>query len=71
MVIGIIAAFAAIFSAVICGLGGGFENLGWLWMLPVGWLGSFLGVILLAFLTVLVMCAFVDLEKEETEDNRF
>ena len=71
MVIGIIAAFAAIFSAVICGLGGGFENLGWLWMLPVGWLGSFLGVILLAFLTVLVMCAFVDREKEETEDNRF
>lgn len=71
MVIGIIAAFAAIFSAVICGLAGGFENLGWLWMLPVGWLGSFLGVILLAFLTVLVMCAFVDLEKEETEDNRF
>ena len=71
MVIGIIAAFAAIFSAVICGLAGGFERLGWLWMLPVGWLGSFLGVILLAFLTVLVMCAFVDLEKEETEDNRF
>ena len=71
MVIGIIAAFAAIFSAVICGLAGGFENIGWLWMLPVGWLGSFLGVILLAFLTVLVMCAFVDLEKEETEDNRF
>lgn len=71
MVIGIVAVAAAIFSAVICGSAGGFENLSWLWMLPVGWLGAFLGIIALVFLMVLVMCALVDLEKEETEDNRF
>ena len=69
MVLGAVAVIAAIISAVICGFAGGFGSLAWLWMLPVGWLGTFLGVLLLAFLMVLVMCAFVDIEKEETEDN--
>ena len=40
-------------------------------MLPVGWVGAFLCVLLLAFLMVLVMCACVDLEKEEKKDSRF
>ena len=71
MVIGMVAVIAAMISAVICICAGGFGSLAWLWMLPVGWLGAFLGVLVLAFLTVLVMCAFVDLEKEEKEDNRF
>ena len=71
MVLGIVAVFAAIVSAVICAATGGFGSLAWLWMLPVGWLCVFLGVILAVFLMVLVMCAFVDLEKEEHEDNAF
>ena len=71
MVIGIVAALAAIVSAVICACAGSFGSLAWLWVLPVGWLGSFLGIILLVFLLVLGMCAFVDLDKEQTRDNRF
>ena len=71
MVIGIVAAVAAILSAVICVCAGGFDGLAWLWMLPVGWVCVFLGVLVLAFLLVLVMCRFVDLEKEEKEDNKF
>ena len=71
MVIGIIAILSVIFSALLCAGTGGFDGLGWLWMLPAGWLGGFLGILLLAFLLVLVMCAFVDLEKEESKDNRF
>ena len=70
MVIGIIAALAAIISAAICAGTGSFAGLAWLWVLPVGWLGAFLGVVLLVFLLVLVMCAFVDPEKEQQEDNR-
>ena len=69
MVIGVVAVIAAL-AAVICGVAGGFAGLDWLWILPASWLGCFLGVILLVFLLVLVMCAFVDLEKEETKDNR-
>ena len=71
MVIGIVALFAAIVSVVISGCTGSFAGLDWLWMLPVCWLGSFLAVIALAFLMVLVMCALVDLDKEETKDNPF
>ena len=71
MVIGIVAVIAAILSTVICTVADGFQSLAWLWMLPLGWIGTFLGVILLMFLLVLVMCAFVDLEKEERKDNRF
>ena len=71
MVIGIVALFAAIVSVVISGCTGSFAGLDWLWMLPVCWLGSFLAVIVLAFLMVLVMCALVDLDKEETKDNPF
>ena len=71
MVIGIVAVLAAILSALICAGAEGFSGMAWLWMLPVGWLGVFLGVVVLVFLLVLVMCAFVDLEKEQKKDNRF
>ena len=71
MVFGIVAVIAAILSAVICVGTDAFQSLAWLWLLPVGWLGSFLGIVLLVFLMVLVMCAFVDLDKEEHKDNRF
>ena len=71
MVFGMIAVLAAILSAGICVGAEAFQSLTWLWLLPVGWLGSFLGIVLLVFLLVLLMCAFVDLEKEEQKDNRF
>ena len=71
MVIGVIAVIAAMVSALICVCAGGFGSLAWLWMLPVGWLGAFLGILLLAFGLVLIMCAFVDLNKEEEKDNSF
>ena len=71
MVIGIVAVLSAILSALVCMGADAFQSLAWLWMLPVGWLGCFLGIIALAFLLVLLMCAFVDLEKEERKDNRF
>ena len=71
MVIGIVAVLAIIFAALICIGADAFLSLSWLWLLPVSWLCAFLGIILLAFLVVLVMCACVDLDKEENEDNRF
>ena len=71
MVLGIVAALAAILSAVICVSADAFQSAQWLWLLPVGWLGSFLGILVAAFLLVLVMCAFVDLEKEQKKDNAF
>ena len=71
MVLGILAIFSAIVSAVICACAGGFGSLAWLWMLPAGWVGAFLGLLVLAFIVILIMSACVDLEKEEKKDNRF
>ena len=71
MVIGAITIIAAIISVVLCVSSGAFAGLAWLWMLPLGWLGVFLGILVLAFLLVLAMSAVVDLEKEEVKDNRF
>lgn len=69
MVIGIIAVLSVIVSAVICAVTGSFADLSWLWVLPLGWLGCFVGILLLVFLLVLVMCAFVDQDKEQRKDN--
>ena len=45
MVIGIVAVLSAILSALICVGAEAFQSLAWLWLLPVGWLGSFLGTL--------------------------
>lgn len=70
MVIGIIAVLAAIGSAVICAWMDSFAKVSWLWLFPVSWLGCFLGILLLAFAFILVLCAFVDLNKEQEKDNK-
>ena len=71
MVIGIVAVISAILSAMFCVCIDSFAKVSWLWLFPVGWLGCFLGIILLVFLMILAMCALVDIEKEETDDNPF
>lgn len=65
MVIGIVAAVSAIFSALICWG----TDANWLWALPAGFVGCFLGILVLGFLMVLIMCGFVDLNKEQQKDN--
>ena len=67
MVIGMIAALSAAISAFICWATHG----NWLWMLPVGFAGCFLGILLLCFLLLVVMSKFVDPEKEQQKDNPF
>lgn len=71
MVIGIVAALSAILSAAICVWVDSFAKVSWLWLFPLSWLGSFLGILLLAFLVIVAMTAFVDLEKEQKKDNIF
>ena len=69
MVMGMLSVLAAMVSAVICVVSGGFSDLRWLWQLPVCWLAIVLGVLLAAFVMVLIMCRFVDLNKEEEKDH--
>jgi len=55
----------------LCFALGGFTGAAWVWMLPVFFVGSLLGMAALLFALLLVMCAFVDLEKPQEKDNRF
>lgn len=70
MVFGTVAVLAAMLSAAVCVINQAFAGWDWLWMLPVVWLGGFLGLAVLLFLGVLVLCAFVDQDKVQEKDNR-
>lgn len=70
MVLGLIAGLSVLVSGGICLFTGAFENLGWLWLLPVGFLGSLFGIILLFALFVLLLNALVDTDKPQEKENR-
>lgn len=62
---------AALSAVGICAGTGGFATLNWLWILPVGFLGSFLVLAGAFFLVLWLSCAFVDLEKPQEKDSPF
>ena len=55
----------------ICAGTGGFAGLHWLWVLPLSFLGSVIGLAGLFFLTLWLSCLFVDVEKPQEKDNAF
>ena len=71
MLIGIVSVLSVIFSAVLCMQSGAFTDTGWLWLLPVGFVGSFLLLGLLYFLLLWFLCAIVDMKKPQEKDSRF
>ena len=71
MLLGIFAGLSACVAGGFCLFTGAFENLGWLWLLPVGFLGSFLAIVILYFLFLLLLCGFVDQEKPQEKDDPF
>ncbi len=62
---------ALLASAGICAGAGGFESLNWLWLLPVGFAASLVGLIFLFFLVLWISCLFVDMEKPQEKDNTY
>ena len=58
-------------SALLCVCSGSFDGLGWLWMLPVGFLGAFLIQAVLIFLAVWAFSKTIDLDKPQEEDSPF
>ena len=61
--------FAA--AVALCLGTGALDTLAWLWMLPVGFVGFWLGFLILALLFLAAACAVVDKEKEQAHDNGF
>ena len=71
MLLSLIAVLSLLIALGICLGSGAFLGLGWLWILPVGFLGSFLAITLLYFLFLLVLCKLVDPEKPQEKDSAF
>ena len=67
-----IALLLALLMAVgICTGTGGFADLSWLWILPVGFVGSLLGLGIVFFLVLWISCLVVDTEKPQEKDSLY
>lgn len=55
----------------VCFGANAFAASAWLWMLPVSFLGILLGLLLLGFAGLLLMCKLVDQDVPQEEDNKF
>ena len=62
---------SVLLAAVICGSCVRLMGFGWLWMLPVGFVGVFLICIIAAFLFLWIAASAIDLEKEQEADSPF
>ena len=67
MLLGGISVISAVIAAVICAVSGSFQSLAWLWVLPVGFVGGFVILFLLAFLFLWISCSRIDIEKGSSE----
>lgn len=71
MLFGIVTGIAAAGSAAICGASGGFESLGWLWMVPVWFVVLWLAQVAAMFGVLMLALRRVDLEVPQEEDSPF
>ena len=71
MLIGVITLLSLLLSGLLTWTSGGFESLSWLWLLLCGFVGSFLGLVVLAFLLLWFLCAIVDQKKPQEKDSKF
>ncbi len=69
MILGGITLISALMCLGVC-MGSGW-GLQLLWLAPVSFLGSFLGLLILAILFLMVLCLFVDQKKPQKHDSRF
>ena len=70
MLLGIISALSALTAFLICVGADGFQSFSWLWILPAGFFGAFLALVILWVILLLIMSAFVDVKKPQEKDNR-
>lgn len=66
-----IAVISLLAGMLVCYGCGAFLTTAWLWMLPVSFLGFALGLLVLGFAGLMVMCKLVDQSVPQEEDNKF
>ncbi len=69
MLLWILAVIAAAAAGLVCLLSGAFQSLTWLWLLPVSFVGTYLGQALVIFLTLCVVEWFIDTSKPQEKDS--
>ncbi len=71
MLIGSITVLSVAVAVAVSLAAGAFSDLAWLYVLPLGFAGSFLVLVLLAFLFLWLICAVVRMDKPQEEDSPF
>ena len=71
MLLGIISALSALSAIFVCLGADAFEGFSWLWVLPLGFFGTFVALLVLWFLLLVVMGALVRMDEPQKKDNRF
>ena len=69
MLLGILCALSFFAAVMLCAGTGAFDTLHFLWLLPVGCVGSFLVFAALIFVLLLIICSRIDPEKERDADT--
>lgn len=70
MLIGIFATISVLAACGVCLLAEAFVGLGWLWLLPVSAVGSFVLLVGLWALLLVIMAYAADMEKKQETDNK-
>lgn len=71
MLLGGIAVFSLLVAAAVCFGFGAFSGPGWLWMLPVSFVCTFLEGLVAAVVFLWIVCKMVDPEQEQEADDPF
>lgn len=71
MLLGFLFSVPVAVALLICLCTGAFQDLSWLWILPVSYLGGFVVLAGLTFLFVLICANLVDTSKPQEKDSKF
>ena len=71
MLLGIISALSTLAAFWLCVNNDAFYGFSWLWLLPAGFFGTFVVLVILWLAMVLIMSLLVDVKKPQGKDNRF
>ena len=71
MLLGLFGLISLAVSALVCVGVGAFDGFAWLWVLPCGFVGSFLGLLILWFLLLFVMAKLVKMDASYEKDAPF
>ena len=71
MLLNLIYVLSALAAAGICAAAGGFSSMAWLWMLPLGFVGSFLLCLMVCFLVVWLMDRYSDPNVQYENDDPY